>query len=64
MHGHARNVDGVYLALAKSELLGVVWGLSVGLFDAYAGQISTSGTVRDDSVKQTLAGLYGSTEIG
>ncbi len=38
--------------------------IRVGLFDANAGQISTSGTVRDDSVKQTLAGLYGSSEIG
>jgi len=38
--------------------------IRVGLFDAYAGQILTSGTVRDDSVKQTLVGVYGSSEIG
>jgi len=37
--------------------------IRVGLLDANAGQILTSGTVRDDSVKQTLAGFYGSSDI-
>jgi outer membrane cobalamin receptor len=38
--------------------------IRVGLYDATGGQIMSQGTVRDDSVKQTMVGVYGESEIG
>ena len=38
--------------------------IRVGLFDATGGQILSQGTVRDDSVKQTMVGVHGESEIG